>query len=179
MMNSLLDTSNDLNESFKISLEKYCASSNFMPALCPSITLLVAINYIERLNKKYRGLKGTAGCGSRMIYIAYSLAAKHIYDCLRQIIYTKHVEKPITPPTSPKIPALQIFTKDVEKKHKIERMEKEFLCFLNYDLSVVNPVALVHWAHSYKDSDKSCSDKEYTSADEGDDEMDDEDDATL
>ncbi|KAI9280801.1 hypothetical protein BY458DRAFT_500411 [Sporodiniella umbellata] len=180
MMSSLLDTQTNPNEPFEISLQKYCTGSNFMPALCPSTTLLVAINYIERLNRKYQGLKGTSGCGSRMIYIAYSLAAKHIYHCLRLVIYTKEAQKPITPPTSPKIPTFQQSYTNDEKKHKIERMEKEFLCFLDYDLSVSDPTALVYWAHSYDDTlDTLYSDREYTSADEGDDEMDDEDDATL
>ncbi|CAO3697883.1 unnamed protein product [Rhizopus microsporus] len=209
MMNSLLNTTRiETDEPFEVLLQKYCASSTSMPTLCPSVTLLVAISYIERLNKKYRNLKGTAGCGSRMIYVAYNLAAKYIHDCLRLVIYTtqKYIDRPMTPPTSPKIPqndnnnnnndnnnnttvhnVTSIFQScienDVEKRQKVARMEKEFLCFLNFDLSVDDPIALIEWAQSYDDAPKQstifCLDEKYTSADEGDDEMDEDDDATL
>ncbi|KAG0798748.1 hypothetical protein G6F22_003912 [Rhizopus arrhizus] len=176
MMNNLLNTTNiDSDEPFEILLQKYCSSSSSIPTLCPSITLLIAISYIERLHRKHRNLRGTAGCGSRMIFIAYNLAAKYIYECLKLIIYTnqKNHEKPLTPPTSPKIPDNSLIN---EKKQKIERMEKEFLCFLNHDLSITDPVALVEWAQSFEESASSsntfCMDQNYTSADEGDDEMD-------
>lgn len=52
MMNSLLNTTRiETDEPFEVLLQKYCASSTSMPTLCPSVTLLVAISYIERLNK--------------------------------------------------------------------------------------------------------------------------------
>lgn len=52
MMNNLLNTTNiDSDEPFEILLQKYCCSSSSIPTLCPSITLLIAISYIERLHR--------------------------------------------------------------------------------------------------------------------------------
>ncbi|KAL7320410.1 hypothetical protein PS15m_000302 [Mucor circinelloides] len=111
MMNNLLDTTGmDKNEPFEVSLQKFCQSPVSTPIICPSLTLLIAISYVERLNKRYRDLKGTPGCGSRMIMVAFIMASKYIHDSLRLIIYTnirKHasvITAPITPPTSPRIP---------------------------------------------------------------------------
>ncbi|CAO3656005.1 unnamed protein product [Mucor hiemalis] len=227
MMNNLLDTTNmDVNEPFEIALQKYCQSPVSTPTICPSVTLLVAISYVERLNKRYRNLKGTAGCGSRMIMVAFIMASKYIHESLKKIIYTggqrlkpaiqnnskslNSTESLITPPTSPKIPVtsqvIQNITEVLEKStdtkeipnttttttptttppptevnhqernQRIARMEQEFLFFLNYDLSVQDPSLLVKWAQSYQIPEKKEeTEEEYTSADEGDDEMDDED----
>ncbi|KAI8875246.1 GIDA-domain-containing protein, partial [Backusella circina FSU 941] len=151
MMNRLLDTTAiDINQPLETALK--------------SVTLLIAISYVERLNKQYRNLKGTAGCGSRMIMIAYIMASKYIHKSLSLVIYTNnHKHTPLlTPPTSPKD----------DRNQRIARMEKEFLFFLNYDLSIQDPVLLVKWAQTYETPDDSNED--YTSADEGDDEMDEE-----
>lgn len=71
------------------------------------------LSYIRKLSnrflfKRYRDLKGTAGCASRMIMVAFIMATKYIHDSLRLIIYTNSrkpfsVDRPITPPASPKI----------------------------------------------------------------------------
>lgn len=62
-----------------------------------------------------------------------------------------------------------------DRNMRIARMEQEFLFFLNYDLSVQDPSLLVRWAQSYEEPEKKNeTEEEYTSADEGDDEMDDE-----
>ncbi|CEP09341.1 hypothetical protein [Parasitella parasitica] len=233
MMNNLLDTTGmDKNEPFEVSLQKFCSSPVSTPIICPSLTLLIAISYVERLNKRYRDLKGTPGCGSRMIMIAYIMASRYIHDSLRLIIYTnvrKHasiITTPITPPSSPKMfitssiienitIALNNHTStssssdennsqkvpitsddstnsqknessttatnpipevtDEDRNLRIARMEQEFLFFLNYDLSVQDPSLLVKWAQSYESpEDKNESKEAYTSADEGDDEMDDD-----
>lgn len=65
---------------------------------------------------------------------------------------------------------------DKDRNLRIARMEQEFLFFLNYDLSVQDPSLLVKWAQSYEspEENKPESDEAYTSADEGDDEMDDD-----
>ncbi|KAG0185891.1 hypothetical protein DFQ28_008616 [Apophysomyces sp. BC1034] len=54
------------------------------------------------------------------------------------------------------------------------RMEREFLQLIGYDVSVQDPIDLVHWAHSFVDAP--LTDDDYTSADEGGDELDDSDD---
>jgi hypothetical protein len=52
MMNNLLDTTGmDKNEPFEVSLQKFCQSPVSTPIICPSLTLLIAISYVERLNK--------------------------------------------------------------------------------------------------------------------------------
>jgi hypothetical protein len=62
-----------------------------------------------------------------------------------------------------------------DRNVRIARMEQEFLFFLNYDLSVQDPPLLVRWAQMYQEPEKKNeTEEEYTSADEGDDEMDDE-----
>ncbi|KAI8087037.1 uncharacterized protein B0P05DRAFT_466016 [Gilbertella persicaria] len=177
MMNNLLNTTGiDLNEPFEIALQKFCSSPVSTPTICPSVTLLIAISYVERLNKRYRNLKGTPGCASRMIMVAFIMASKYIHDSLRLIIYTNirkptnSIVAPITPPTSPKMPS---HTSIQDRNMRIARMEQEFLFFLNYDLSVNDPSLLVQWAHSYEPNNKQTP-FDYTSADEGDDEMDDE-----
>lgn len=65
---------------------------------------------------------------------------------------------------------------DKDRNLRIARMEQEFLFFLNYDLSVQDPSLLVKWAQSYEspEENKPETDETYTSADEGDDEMDDD-----
>lgn len=52
MMNNLLDTTSmDMNEPFEIALQKFCQNPLSTPTICPSFTLLIAISYVERLNK--------------------------------------------------------------------------------------------------------------------------------
>lgn len=52
MMNNLLDTTTmDTTEPFEVSLQKFCQSPVSTPTICPSVTLLIAISYVERLNK--------------------------------------------------------------------------------------------------------------------------------
>lgn len=65
-----------------------------------------------------------------------------------------------------------------ERNTRIARMELEFLHFLNYDLSVEDPVMLVKWAQGYEDekndnNKKPLSEPNYEADDEMDDEMDD------
>lgn len=84
------------------------------------------------------------------------------------------VSQIVTPVSSP--PSETTAPKDNERNLRIARMEQEFLFFLNYDLSVQDPSLLVMWAQSYQVPEKTLeTEEEYTSADEGDDEMDDED----
>lgn len=81
-----------------------------------------------------------------------------------------HTPKTATATTSP-TPKVS----DKDRNLRIARMEQEFLFFLNYDLSVQDPSLFVKWAQSYESpEDKFESEETYTSADEGDDEMDDD-----
>ncbi|MBM6388155.1 MAG: hypothetical protein JSY10_30140 [Paenibacillus sp.] len=139
-----------------------------------------------------------------MIMVAFIMASKYIHDCLRLVIYTSSRERsphfnsmphspkaPVqfirsTPPLTPPLTSIELsenkpnnpietLPKDKERTMRIARMEQEFLFFLNYDLSVQDPILLVKWAHSYQVPDgQGLETEEYTSADEGDDEMDDE-----
>jgi hypothetical protein len=60
MMNNLLDTTSmDTSEPFEITLQKFCQSPVSTPTICPSVTLLIAISYIERLNKVRKEKKKT------------------------------------------------------------------------------------------------------------------------
>lgn len=84
---------------------------------------------------------------------------------------TSSIATPTSSPSLEKVPP-----KDNERNLRIGRMEQEFLFFLNYDLSVQDPSLLVLWAQSYQTPDKTPeTEQPYTSADEGDDEMDEED----
>ncbi|KAI9483240.1 MAG: hypothetical protein EXX96DRAFT_557394 [Benjaminiella poitrasii] len=201
MMNNLLDTTGmDHTEPLEVSLQKFCQNSLSTPAICSSVTLLIAISYVERLNKRYRDLKGTPGCGSRMIMVAYIMASKYIHNCLKSVIYTNarkpaeaqdapnknKMTTPLTPPTSPEMtkidqdtPSASTITMTAateDRNLRIARMEREFLFFLDYDLSVQDPSYLVQWARTFdgKEMLKEAEVDSYTSADEGDDEMDDE-----
>lgn len=74
-----------------------------------------------------------------------------------------------------------------ERHLQILRMEFEFLHFLNYDLSVSDTIKLIHWAQRFDDdilpsikqpgvqvtgNKHNHEDEEYSSADDGDDELD-------
>lgn len=131
------------------------------------------------------------------------MASKYIHDSLQLIIYTNKksstapiTNKPITPPTSPKrifitspqeddsilsrlekedaLPQKDEFPTAQDRNIRIARMELEFLHFLNYDLSVQDPVTLIKWAQNYeqKEETQQQDSQDYTSADEGGDEMD-------
>ncbi|CAO3595586.1 unnamed protein product [Absidia cylindrospora] len=315
LMQNLLSTTAIKQPTLENALITFCQNTASTPTPCPSVTLLIAIGYIERLNKKYDIVKGTVGCGSRLIIIAYLMAAKFLHDNLRLIIHipttsttlipspsqpttktspsiesTSHSEKkpattsstssissvsvlspttptlssiaseplnpssqtilPTSPPTSP--PSLDkliacsvmspnphhlkpitsgvapltpphiarnitttstsapmsepesssqsssslsattaLLTKDSsplpppptstptppnERYMRIMRLELEFLHFLDYDLSTADPAKLVHWAHTFGTHSNASIDDCCTSADEGDDEMEDDDD---
>lgn len=80
-----------------------------------------------------------------------------------------------TPKTATATPSPIPEVSDKDRNLRIARMEQEFLFFLNYDLSVQDPSLLVKWAQSYESlENKSENEETYTSADEGDDEMDDD-----
>ncbi|KAI8340014.1 hypothetical protein BC941DRAFT_419180 [Chlamydoabsidia padenii] len=143
----------------------FCQNKASTPTPCPAVTLLIAIGYIERLNKKCDLVKGTVGCGSRLIMIAYLMAAKFLHDNLQLIIHT-----PTTPPCTP---ITSLPTRPSKRYLLIIRLELEFLYFLDHDLSTADPVKLVLWAHTFDTPPFSV---DCTSADEGDDEMDDDND---
>ncbi|KAI8636532.1 hypothetical protein BD408DRAFT_448364 [Parasitella parasitica] len=73
---------------FDEALKQFCRNDIPTHSVSPSITLLMAIGYIERLNQKYHNIKGTTGCGHRLILVAYMMAAKFMHVNLRSIINT-------------------------------------------------------------------------------------------
>ncbi|EIE90881.1 hypothetical protein G6F46_007623 [Rhizopus delemar] len=104
LMNKLLDTTflcpeMNLNEA----LIQFCKNDTATQSVSPSITLLVAIDYISRLKQKYDNIKGTKGCGQRLILVAYMMASKYIHVNLKSIINTtaattaKTVDEPPSP----------------------------------------------------------------------------------
>ncbi|KAI8991840.1 hypothetical protein BDF20DRAFT_846768 [Mycotypha africana] len=219
--NMLEAASMDAALPFDIALQVFCQNPLGSTTICPSTTLLIAMRYVERLKKRYHDVKGSPGCCFRMIIVAFNIALKYMYDCLRLIIYTSMRQLPsanrvvnlITPPSSPKKttpqnldanateventkvkanstaqstvkPEISIDSQtdtstcsDVERALKIACLEREFLYCLNYDLSVEDPSSLVTWAHNFDNSPANfnCVRQEYTSADEADDEMEEED----
>ncbi|KAL0094919.1 hypothetical protein F4703DRAFT_1045925 [Phycomyces blakesleeanus] len=204
MTNLLATTAFSTHTSLMDSLQTYCERPLSMPTICPSVTLLIAVSYIQRLKQKYIEIKGTTGCGSRLIMVAYIMASKFLHDNLRTIIHTnsQHTasqpkptaptadsKKPlhlITPPTSPKAPIKEstVPTSDIpcvihyptdDRAVRIMRMEIEFLEFINYDLSVNDPIHLVLWAQSFDKPEDLDFKSDDLSADDGDDEMEDND----
>ncbi|KAL9538429.1 hypothetical protein MBANPS3_010939 [Mucor bainieri] len=89
LMTNLMDTTLLCPEKpFDEALKQFCRNNIPTHSVSPSITLLIAIGYIERLKQKYHNIKGTAGCGHRLILVAYMMAAKFMHVNLRSIINT-------------------------------------------------------------------------------------------
>lgn len=146
-----------------------------MPVACPTTTMMVAMSYIQRLKRKYSTVKGARGCSQRLLLVAYMISAKYIHACLRTIVdYSQHLEevkqisaaeepvKPTVQASSPPMPTAQSLgsakqpdsppasppmssTKSQPTAAQLYRMELEFLHFLDYDLLVPNPCALIDW----------------------------------
>ncbi|KAI9244114.1 hypothetical protein BDA99DRAFT_529451 [Phascolomyces articulosus] len=253
VMKHLLDTTqidptlSDLDEAIK----QTCRNPAAIPTVCPTVALLVAMRYIDRLKKKYNNIRGAMGCSHRLVVVAFMMAIKYIHANLRLIIDITEpqeqeeqeqkqiderrrsssldalvfsrlsterstLKKPpspatssssssppvvspmVSPPASPKsthcsqpLPSNSSSTTVEEEssynKHqralRALRMEIEFLHFLNYDLTLSDPVALVEWAHrpaTAKEQhhvlvDEPSPAPTYSSADEGDDEMESDD----
>ncbi|KAK4519778.1 uncharacterized protein ATC70_010019 [Mucor velutinosus] len=89
LMTNLMDTTLLCPEKpFDEALKQFCRNNIPTHSVSPSITLLIAIGYIERLKQKYHNIKGTKGCGHRLILVAYMMAAKFMHVNLRSIINT-------------------------------------------------------------------------------------------
>ncbi|CAO3648576.1 unnamed protein product [Mucor hiemalis] len=89
LMTNLLDsTLLSPEKPFDEALKQFCRNTIPTQSVSPSITLLIAIGYIERLKQKYTNVKGTTGCGHRLIMVAYMMAAKFMHINLRSIINT-------------------------------------------------------------------------------------------
>ncbi|KAI9469082.1 MAG: hypothetical protein EXX96DRAFT_590382 [Benjaminiella poitrasii] len=220
LIRNLLDTTLLCPEKpFDEALVQFCLNNIPTHSVSPSITLLIGIGYIERLKQKYHNIKGTAGCGQRLVLVAYMMAAKYMHVNLRSIIDTRdrrhsievhnltspplsaerstttmsqedtlkqqqqlppiippnttdkeefpNIHLPPSPPTSPKSFASHSdplkyhyfrstheqtsSSKSQERQFQILRMELEFLHFLNYDLSLSDPLKLIHWAQKFDD----------------------------
>ncbi|KAI8065454.1 hypothetical protein BC940DRAFT_304141 [Gongronella butleri] len=67
-------------------VHQFCQQSAAFPVACPSMTLLIAMHYIDRLKKKYQATQGTPGCSRRLILVAYILATKYIHANLSLIV---------------------------------------------------------------------------------------------
>ncbi|CAO3636402.1 unnamed protein product [Cunninghamella echinulata] len=100
LMQNLLSTTAIKQSTLENALITFCKNKASTPTPCSSVTLLIAISYIEKLKKKYGTIKGTVGCGSRLITIAYLIAAKFLHSNLKLIIHIP-TSPPPSPPTSP------------------------------------------------------------------------------
>ncbi|GAB5589870.1 hypothetical protein Unana1_04770 [Umbelopsis nana] len=174
-INNLLTTTGiknvtDLDEA----IVRTCANRSAMPVACPTTTMMVAMSYIQRLKRKYSTVKGARGCSQRLLLVAYMISAKYIHACLRTIVdYSHYLEEaakrtsaeipklptsqasppmppapllgsakqPDSPPASPPLTT----SKPQPTAAQLYRMELEFLHFLDYDLLVPNPCALIDW----------------------------------
>ncbi|KAI8338413.1 hypothetical protein BC941DRAFT_469525 [Chlamydoabsidia padenii] len=91
-MNHLLDTTGINDQTSNLSLDEsiqlYCSRETSVPTVCPGLTLLFAVRYIERLKQNYGNIKGTNGCSRRLVLVAYIMAAKYIHSNLKFIIDT-------------------------------------------------------------------------------------------
>ncbi|CAO3594248.1 unnamed protein product [Absidia cylindrospora] len=121
-MDNLLDTTGtDPSTPLKESIRQSCSRQSPVPTVCPGITLLFAVHYIERLKQNYTDIKGTHGCSRRLVLVAYIIAAKYIQSNLKLIVDTDLPPMkmnssssppkdlpgmPISPPVSPKVPEL-------------------------------------------------------------------------
>ncbi|KAI8979321.1 hypothetical protein BDF20DRAFT_818926 [Mycotypha africana] len=105
LMTHLLDTTQLCPEkSLDEALKQFCRNDVPAHTVSPSITLLIAIGYIERLKSKYNNIKGANGCGRRLILIAYMMAAKFMHVNLRSVINTAPSAKEDTSLTSDSSP---------------------------------------------------------------------------
>ncbi|KAI9356899.1 hypothetical protein BD770DRAFT_411080 [Pilaira anomala] len=90
LMTNLLDTTLLCPEKpFDEALKQFCRNNIPTHSVSPSITLLIAIGYIERLKLRYTNIKGTPGCGHRLIMVAYMMAAKFMHVNLKSMIDTR------------------------------------------------------------------------------------------
>ncbi|KAI8370991.1 hypothetical protein BD560DRAFT_329450 [Blakeslea trispora] len=90
-------------------LQQFCRNNVPTQSVSPSVTLLIALGYIERLKKKYHNIKGTSGCGHRLIMVAYMMAAKYMHVNLRSIIQlspSTTSDNKDTPSASVKLPPI-------------------------------------------------------------------------
>ncbi|CDH56871.1 hypothetical protein RO3G_15592 [Lichtheimia corymbifera JMRC:FSU:9682] len=158
VMNSLLDATpspppkGDL--SFQTRLESFCRDTSPTLTICPSLTLLMAISYLERLKEKHTSIRGTDGCASRLVVAAYGVATKYIRANLRLI--TSHTgtadsNEPLTPPTPPTSDTSHN-DKDIDNNsnQRALRMESELLHLLNYNLAIHEPSHLVWWSKTFE-----------------------------
>lgn len=100
LMTNLLDTTLLCPEKpFDEALKQFCRNNIPTHSVSPSITLLIAMGYIERLKLRYTNIKGTTGCGHRLIMVAYMMAAKFMHVNLKSIIDTT-TSNHLTPNTS-------------------------------------------------------------------------------
>ncbi|ORX52018.1 hypothetical protein DM01DRAFT_1384268 [Hesseltinella vesiculosa] len=158
-------------------IESFCKRSSAFPVVSPSITLLIAMQYIDRLKMKYKAVHGTPGCSRRMILVAYVLATKFLHASLSSIVcsqaspYAAQPKDLPSPPVSPKYQQeltnpnqyhyFKKTSKDNDKTAQTElsdlcshfnyrmwRMENEFVQFLDNDLQVRQPKVLLAWSDS-------------------------------
>ncbi|CDH56723.1 60s ribosomal protein l30 [Lichtheimia corymbifera JMRC:FSU:9682] len=143
LMKQLLDTT-AVNQDTLLehALDRFCNqqdTSNAISTVCPSLTLLIAISYIDRLNQNYANFKGTDGCAYRLVVVAYMIAAKYMRANLRIIHFSENQKNNLPPYHSN------------EADSRFSRLEIEFLHFLNYNLFVEEPEQLVWWAKTWED----------------------------
>lgn len=133
--------------------------------------------------KRYNNIKGTKGCGRRLVLVAYMMASKYVHTNLKLIINTTTTNVTLpplreqilpSPPTSPTFysnsnPLNYHYFKSPKEPNQspsqqttpISRMEMEFLFFLDFDLSLNDTIQLTRWAQNFDALDEPQDDSEY------------------
>ncbi|KAI7879275.1 hypothetical protein K492DRAFT_208409 [Lichtheimia hyalospora FSU 10163] len=142
LMKQLLDTTAVNRDTIlEHALDRFCNqqdTTNAISTVCPSLTLLIAISYIDRLNQNYANFKGTNGCAYRLVVVAYMIAAKYMRANLRIIHFAEKQQEENS----------HQYHSDMTDARS-SRLEIEFLHFLNYNLFVEEPEQLVWWAKTW------------------------------
>ncbi|KAI8384429.1 uncharacterized protein BYT42DRAFT_562525 [Radiomyces spectabilis] len=147
LMNNILNTTALMPEApLDDALKAFCRGKTSTPTVCPNITLLMAVHYIQRLKQRYGGIRGTKGCSQRLIMVAYMVASKFIHTNLRSIIHTEEQqrqeeEKKQEKQPSPKVKEPSPSLSDVPPRRGSKKLlfENDTLPPLRTDLRPLSP----------------------------------------
>ncbi|KAI7886110.1 hypothetical protein K492DRAFT_226526 [Lichtheimia hyalospora FSU 10163] len=152
VMNSLLDATPPPPRSdlpFQERLQHFCRDTNPTSTVCPTLTLLMAISYLERLKEKHTSIRGTNGCASRLVVAAYGVATKYMRANLRLVtLYTTTADN--NDPPTPSLSDNNDKDADNNNHQRTLRMESELLHLLNYNLTIQEPSHLIWWSKTFE-----------------------------
>ncbi|RUP49528.1 hypothetical protein BC936DRAFT_142318 [Jimgerdemannia flammicorona] len=85
-----------------------CVSRSAVPIVCPTVTLVMAMGYIDRLRKKHPAAVAQSGSTQRLFLMAYIIAAKYIHSTLGTVIATSSLPRNLNFPSSSPLPPTSI-----------------------------------------------------------------------